>query len=271
LLLRFPLIVRKKVKKNAVNNIWIIIPFILIVFLVSVGFQTKKFLSLSSSPDREIRLLIQNKNKQNLPEEVFKQRGVNTVSFDPHLRLLGTIVGNPSLVFVFNYNSGRKESYKINDMVNDVQIIGISSGKITLRKMGHDQELVLEHSGEKPENKLTLLEKSGSNEIVLSKSFVFEEVKRANELLKMVKIQSISDDSVANKLKGFRIENVPEGSIFERAGLKSGDMICFIQGQRLESALEAIRIFHSVQNQSEVKVDLMRGNQMLSLRYKVRN
>jgi general secretion pathway protein C len=265
------LIARKNVKKNIINNIWVIIPFVLIVFLVSVGFQTKKFLSLDSSPGRDIRLLIQNKNKQSFPKEAFKQWGTQTESFDPHLRLLGTIVGNPSLVFVFNHNSGKKEFYKINDMVNDVRIIGISSGKITLRKMGRDQELVLERNGEKPENKRALLEKGGANEIVLSKSFVFEEVKRANELLKTVKIQPIPDEGVAHKLKGFRIDNVPAGSIFERAGLKSGDMICFIQGQRLESALEAIRIFHSVQNQPEVKVDLMRDNQMLSLRYKVRN
>jgi general secretion pathway protein C len=259
--------VRKKIK----NNLWVIISFLVIIFLTSVSLQNKKFLSLSFSKSRDIPLLSQVDKNQSLNKSVLKIGAKNNARFDPRLKLLGTIVGNPSLAYVFNLASNKNEFYRVDDMINDVQLVGIGSGKILLSKLGVTQELALGREGARFENPYIAEEKSRDNEIVISKSFVFEEVKRANEILRTVKILPIPDEGPTNRLKGFRIDNVPGGSIFDKAGLKSGDVICFIQGQRLESALEAVRIFHTVQNQPEVKVDLMRNNEMLTLRYKIRN
>ncbi len=67
----------------------------------------------------------------------------------------------------------------------------------------------------------------------------------ANELLAKIKILPMPS-AVSNKLKGFRIDNVPPGSIVESAGIKNGDIIYSIEGQQLTSMREAWSIFDQI-------------------------
>jgi len=106
--------------------------------------------------------------------------------------------------------------------------------------------------------------------LIISKFQVVAEMMKANETLAKVKIQPLPD-AETNKLRGFRIDNVPSGSIIEAAGIHDGDVICSVQGQQLQSMQDALRMFNRVQNQSRIEVTLLRGDQPITLKYEIKN
>ena len=106
--------------------------------------------------------------------------------------------------------------------------------------------------------------------MIVSKSGVIRQMDEAKELLAKVRILPVTD-TISDKLRGFCIENVPSGSIIEKAGMKSGDIIYSIQGQRLESAQDVLQITNNMQDQSNIAVDLLRNGETVTLRYEVRD
>ena len=99
---------------------------------------------------------------------------------------------------------------------------------------------------------------------------MISQLPKANELLSKIKILP-SPDIDSDKLKGFSIDNIPSGSIIEKAGIKSGDIIHSVEGNVLESVPAAWRIFNSIRSQSQIEVVLLRGNMPVILRYEIIN
>ena len=107
-----------------------------------------------------------------------------------------------------------------------------------------------------------------SGTMVISKFQMMAQMFKANEILSKIKIMPLAD-AVPNKLKGFRIDNVPPGSIIEEAGIKNGDIIYSVQGQRLQSMQDALAMFNRIQGQSRVEVVLLRNDQPVTLKYEI--
>ena len=68
---------------------------------------------------------------------------------------------------------------------------------------------------------------------------------------------------------GLKLENIEKGSLAGRAGLKNGDIIKVVNGQRLTSPQRAIQVFRKLRSQSGVGVVLARGNRSVKLQYKI--
>ena len=193
------------------------------------------------------------------------------IAFAPKLELLGTILGNPSVAFVYDPATDRSGLYKKNDSIGDLKVVKIESGKIVVEKDGSQCEVFLTRKSTqlaKENNSGIVLDESGT--MVISKFQVMTEMMKANELLAKVKIQPLPD-AETNKLRGFRIDNVPSGSIIEAAGIHDGDVICSVQGQQLASMQDALRMFNKVQNQSRIEVTLLRGEKPITLKYEIKN
>jgi len=86
---------------------------------------------------------------------------------------------------------------------------------------------------------------------------------QAKESLSKIKLFPIPDPATA-RLGGFKVDNVPEGSLVEEVGIKNGDVIYSVQGQKLQSMQDAWAMFAKVQTQSHVEVVLLRNNEPLT-------
>jgi general secretion pathway protein C len=189
------------------------------------------------------------------------------------LELLGTIMGDTSMAFIFNPQTQSSGLYKVNDKVEDFKIAKILAGKVILEKDGSNQELFLTSRRAKPvqsKEKETFVAKDESGTMVISKFQMMGQLLKANEILSKIKIMPLAD-AAPNKLKGFRIDNVPSGSIIEDAGIKNGDIIYSVQGQRLQSMQDALAMFNRIQSQSRVEVVLLRNDQPVTLKYEIKN
>jgi type II secretion system protein C len=195
----------------------------------------------------------------NLASEKMPQENIEPVS--PPLELRGTIIGEPSLAFIYNSNADTHKVYKLNDTIDDFKIVSIIPAKVILARNGSTWELVLSGQATSSANYET---------VVMSRMEMISQLPRANELLSKIKIIP-SADMDSHKLNGFRIDNIPTGSIIEKAGIKSGDIIHSVQGGVLENTQAAWKIFNNIRHQSQFEVVLLRGNIPITLRYEIRN
>jgi type II secretion system protein C len=210
-------------------------------------------------------------------QETSKPVSVSRVSFPDdakkaqfaRLELLGTIMGKPSMAFIFNPQTRSSGLYKINDIVEELKIAQILPGKIILEKDGLTEELFLTSRKVKPVKETdSFVAKDESGTMIISKLQMMAQMLKANEIMSKIKIMPLAD-AEPNKIKGFRIDNVPPGSIIEDAGIKSGDVIYSVQGQRLQSMGDALAMFNRIQSQSRVEVVLLRNDQPVTLKYEL--
>ena len=188
-----------------------------------------------------------------------------------NLDLLGTVMGRKATAFIFDPRAGSGGLYRANDLIEGFRIAGILPGKVILEKDGERSELFLvSRPVRAAEDKESIVSRDESGTMIISKFQMVGAMFKANDLLSKIKIMPLAD-AAPNKLKGFRVDNVPPGSIIEDAGIKTGDVIYSVQGQRLQSMQDALAMFNRIQNQSRIEVVLMRNDQPVTLKYEIRN
>ena len=69
---------------------------------------------------------------------------------------------------------------------------------------------------------------------------------------------------------GFRIFSIVPESLFEKAGLRNGDIIHSINGVELKDPEKAFQIYQLLKDNDRFAIDLVRAGQNLSLNYEVR-
>lgn len=72
------------------------------------------------------------------------------------------------------------------------------------------------------------------------------------------------------KATGFRLFQIRQGSLFEKIGLKNGDVIQKINGQELSDPSRALSMLQELRGESELTVELVRNRQPQTLSYQVR-
>ena len=72
------------------------------------------------------------------------------------------------------------------------------------------------------------------------------------------------------KTIGFRVFAIKPGSVFERIGLKNGDIVRRVNGVELTDPTKAITLFTELQNEGHIAVDLDRNQKPESFSYEIR-
>lgn len=198
---------------------------------------------------------------------VVENKGIAPLPFE----LRGTVIGYPSLAFIYNSDTDKYAVYKLNDFISGYKILNIRPARVTLGKDGALRELLLSGGsrGYAPEEQPLIFADAGGAKVISRSGFI-SLIPQANGLLRKVRILPVADN-VSHKLLGFRVEGVPEGSIIEGAGIKSGDIIHSVDGRRLESLQDAMRMLGVIRRQSGFEVTLLRQDKPVILRYEFRN
>ena len=71
------------------------------------------------------------------------------------------------------------------------------------------------------------------------------------------------------QLIGVKLKKVDEQSLLEKAGFRSEDIITAINGKPMNSVQAGLKIYDEVRHNQEFSVEVMRGDQLHTLRYKL--
>ena len=90
-----------------------------------------------------------------------------------------------------------------------------------------------------------------------------------SQMTKVLQDAKASPNMVGSELKGFKLTRIREGSIYQKAGLQSGDIIHEINGIALRGVSGAIKTLQSVRNEREIEVRIERNGEFINLNVSV--
>ncbi len=197
------------------------------------------------------------------------------------IRLIGTIVGREpeySFAVIEDEKNKKQDLYRIDDLVVEgAKLMRVERHRVILFRGGREEFLLLYEEEPGQESK-----KAGTptadtqpdgirsvtpNNWVLDKREVSQAFENLPELLTKARI--IPNFS-KGKADGFRVVSIIPNSIYERIGLKNGDILQRINGIEIKDPQSFLKIFQQLKDEPSISLDLVRNNQKTSFEYEIR-
>jgi general secretion pathway protein C len=186
------------------------------------------------------------------------------------LTLLGTIAGSPSLAraVIKHMDNNIVNMYKTGDMVANASIEAIERDTVILRYKGTKKILRLnttDHANadsdkeSMPQNS-NILEAKPSDQV--DNENVSTRMSRVEAILDKAVIKPYSSDG---QIQGLRLSGLEDVPLAKDLGLRNGDIIQFVNGQRLTSKQKAFQVFKKARTQPSINIELSRDGETKKL------
>ena len=197
------------------------------------------------------------------------------------LRLLGTAqVDDRGYAVIEDVAGNRQDVFAVGEDVFDgPKLVAVGEGTAEILVRGRKQTLEIA-SAEAPASEEPGRERrraaggggegirqTGSNTYLVDRREVEHSVENLNQLSTQMRAVPFMKDG---QTVGFRVFNIRNGSLFERMGLKNGDVIQKANGVELDSPTKALALLEDVQTTEELRLDLLRDNSPSTLVYTIR-
>jgi general secretion pathway protein C len=186
------------------------------------------------------------------------------------LELLGTVIGNPKdpIAYIKDLQLNKQGIYRLGSKVQEVKLVKITMGEVTVEKDGKQQTLRLSkrakiRAGTGADNSVISME---GDQIIVSRKGMLKEAKNLLNVLPNLKIKPYYD---AKKVSGMVVQGIPEDSVIIAAGIRNNDVVKMVNDQKINSYQKALQVFSKVRNQPEIKVTLLREGRIQSLNYRI--
>ncbi|MGH7899182.1 MAG: type II secretion system protein GspC [Candidatus Binatia bacterium] len=194
---------------------------------------------------------------------------------DLKAKLIGTAPGTgiDSFAIIEDQNAKNQELYRIGDKVQNRTLTKVEWDRVTLKIGAREEVLKIVEPNAKPGTapapvvSNTGIEKQGDNEFVVERAEVDKAMENLNQLFTQIRAVPHFQDG---KASGFRLFAIRQDSIFEKIGLKNGDIISRINGNELTDPARAMSMIQELRNEGQITVDLTRDRQPTSLTYEIR-
>ncbi len=227
------------------------------------------------------------KNKDDDLREIAKLK-VTTLK----LKLLGTVAGgNPGETYAVIEDQRKKKQslYQVGQRVQGAKIIKILRQQVVLEYNGEDQVLemsflsnsILKEHFDSPSSILKEhFDSPGSSKakkpnkkpsapkvINLTRSSIDNLINNSNQALKQARIKPHLNNGQPNGLLVFGIK--PE-SLYAKMELKNGDIIQSVNGKKLKSVDDTLKLFQGLKNASDMNIKIKRHGRTEEINYHVR-
>lgn len=112
------------------------------------------------------------------------------------------------------------------------------------------------------------LDGDGDKELQVRRSLVDETLKNLPAFLNQARAVAVTGPGGA--VEGFKLETIQPGSLYEKLGLKQGDILRSVNGVALNSLQAAVEVFQQFKASSLIQLRLDRGGRGQSVTYLVR-
>ncbi|HIP02210.1 MAG TPA: PDZ domain-containing protein [Campylobacterales bacterium] len=261
--------------------IYILLPFAIVKLLWSVGlfFLDKDALNAQKEGDFIYHYNINlAKNIIGSSKATESTKQVETHNRVDDIKLKGTYASEAESFIVIEDNLGTTFLYLTEKYVG-YKLIEVYDDRAVLEKNGVKYDIVLEDSDDRPSTGRSSKASSQSSEqeqepvefvpgepVELTRAELNTYVKNPNKIWKNIRIQELRKDGTLN---GFRVNYVKKGSFFERAGLKSGDVIKGIDGKEIKSLSDVMKYYSNVETLDGLSLSVSRGEEELNLEFNV--
>ncbi len=205
--------------------------------------------------------------------------GDGTCRNDAAVRLLATIVAEPetyssALIAQGTGKDGKAEGYAIGDDVSGGgRIARIEQKKVCMEDgtcicIGEQGAPLAQGAPAGNAAADGQVEKLGDNKFVVDKSLLDGALGNLESFAGQLRVVPHKDAS--GNIDGFRLSAIRKGSLFEKLGIKNGDILHAVNGSPLTSTEGALSLYQSLRNERSFNFDISRRNTRQSLEYEVR-
>lgn len=204
------------------------------------------------------------------------------------LKLVGAAAGDPHqrYAIIEDLNSrGAQTVYQIGDSIQGALVVDISPNCVVLDKGGGQYEsLCFEHET----NGAKLRQRSprqarlkppaqdvGDGGIVridgatwrVSRELILDQFSNLGALADQARVVPYL---LQGQTQGFRLTRLKSGSLLQQIGVQNGDVLQKVNGLNITSPNEALQAFQQLQNESTVRLEILRRNRATTLTYEIR-
>lgn len=196
-----------------------------------------------------------------LAEDAAAAEVINAPETQLNLVLTGIVAsshGHDSRALIKDAKNEQKP-YAVGDTVIDnVKLHAIYSNRVILDRSGRYETLTLEQ--EKNAKKLAQ-KSSGTTSPGMARSLGQARAQILRDPSKAAQYLRIQPQRRSGKLVGYRIYPGSDRSLFQKAGLKPGELVTAINGQSLDNPSESLKLLGDLAQASSVSITLERGGQ----------
>ena len=203
------------------------------------------------------------------------------------LRLLGSVAGDRELAcaIIEDLSTKAQKIYKIGDTVQDARLESIQIDRVTLNRQGRIVVLEIKLTGPaskppsrgrkrvrtpaprrpRPDEAVTILSPS---EIEIKKDAFLARVGGIQAIMKAAKLTPHYDAD--GKMDGLKLTGLEKISMARYIGLRDGDVVHKVNGQKLSKPGKALQVFKKLRGQSYADIELLRGDEKTRLHFRLK-
>jgi general secretion pathway protein C len=179
-----------------------------------------------------------------------------------NLVLAGTIATqNPKHGIAIISDGGPSKVYSVGDNVNGASLHSVYLDHVILDRGGTLETLLLPRLLTGDRNRTSVRRIGADPRTAAAVDNIRRMVQQDPGILDQVMRTVASYDNAAGKLRGFRAYPGRNRSIFNKLGLKPGDLVTAINGQSLDDPQHSQEVFNTIQTSDHVTVTIERGGQ----------
>ena len=185
-----------------------------------------------------------------------------------NLALLGTVCSNSNFDFAVIEETDKKKQglFRVGDAVATATVVKIMRGIVVLR-VGDSDEILKMKEGDPGKKNVERTVSSPKGKITVRKTDIDDAFKNMGQMMTQVRIKPYFS---AGKPDGFMISRIKRGSMFNKMGLKNGDVIQGVNDQPMVSADDMLELYRSLKTGSEITLNIKRRGKQERLKYIVK-
>ncbi len=175
------------------------------------------------------------------------------------IKILAIASGSTNMALI-SYG-GEMKTVKLRSKIGEYEVKEIKRNYILISKSGKVEKI--SYAFEKSES-------SSDNKVAKIESFTKREIEKLTHdpgvLFQEIRLKPFIEDG---KTRGFTFEWIKPGSIFEKAGIKQGDVLLSINNIEIKSGEDAFKILQALRNEPSLKVSLLRDGKNIDVNLRV--
>lgn len=194
------------------------------------------------------------------------------------LKLWGTISGGGETVswaIIEDETTRKQDLYGVGDTVQEAVIKLVLRDRVVVRYKDRDEVLMMEKdkgtmasAGGSPSGSRTKDPSRASitKKVNLKRETINDAMMNINSLMKDVRIRPHFRNG---QPEGMAVSGIKSDSIFRKMGIRNGDIIVGVDGQKLESVDDAMSLYGNLKSASEVQLEIKRMGQIQTIEYTI--